>query len=192
MASVFTRAAAFVGPVLLVALAYWLGHNHAEAKGRAEMLALKIGWEEERRENAEAYGKALADALERSRREMERANAVTAAYAENRKKHAREADALKRRIRHVAANSSHFFSSDFVRLYNEAIGLSGDALSQALCALGPAGEAGTAGTSGAGQVDLFSGVSEADLLEHMVRYGQRCRKLEAQVTGWQDLEKTWQ
>lgn len=176
----------------LFAAGFGLGHGFAAAKGRADLLAAKAVWEEERKENAEAYARALSASQERYRKEVERADSVANSYAESKQAHAKEAEALQRRIARVARNGSHTFSPDFVRLYNEAIGLSGDALSEALCSFRPAGSAGASGAPGPGGPDSFTGVNEADLLEHITRYGRRCRGLESQVLGWQALQRSWQ
>lgn len=173
----------------LFASGYAIGHGKAEAEGQANINALKVECEEERRRNSEAYGKALAETLEQYEREVARADIVSAQYAESKKVHTKETESLQRRIRHAVRGNSHTFSPDFVKLYNEAIGLSGDALSQALYTRSAHGTAGTGGTSGAGWLDPFTGVTERDLLEHIAGYGRRCRGLEAQVLGWQALER---
>ena len=173
-------------------MGYGLGHASASAKGRAELLSLKVAWEEERHSAADAYGKALAERLEQYRQEAMRADSIASSYAESKKIHAKEAESLQRRIAHAARNSSHTFSADFVRLYNEAIGISGGALSEAVCTFGSAGKTGTGGTPGAKRLGPFEGVRESDLLEHIARYGRRCRGLEAQVLGWQVLYGSWQ
>lgn len=181
----------FAGAAALFAVGYGLGHGAATAKGREETLTLKVAWEEERRGHADAYGKALADSMEQYRQETERADAIAASYAESKKIHAREAEALQRRIARATNNGSHTFNADFVRLYNAAIGLSGDVLSEALCTPGASGGAGAGAAAGAGRLDPFEGVKEADLLRHLARYGRRCRGLEAQVLGWQALQRSW-
>lgn len=170
---------------------YCLGLGKAEAEGEARVSALKVEREEERRQASESYGRALADALEQYEKEARRAQAVSAALEKNKQAHAKEAEALRRRISDAVRGSSHTFSPDFVRLYNEAIGLSGDTLQEALGAFFAASGAGESGTSGSRVLEPFSGVSEADILAHIARYGGRCRGLEAQLAGWQELQRSW-
>ena len=171
---------------------YAAGHVVDWGHGRATVSAFKLEWEEERREAADKYGAALAGALGRYEREGERGNAVAAQYAESRKQHARENQALQRRIAHAARGASHTFSPDFVRLYNEAIGIQTGSLPEALCSSASSRNTGAGSRPCEGILDRFGGVNEGDLLAHITWYGQRCRGLEAQVLGWQELERGWQ
>lgn len=164
-----------------------IGGGKAEAEGKAALAAHRLAVEEERRAAADSYGKALAEALAKYEQEVDRANALAARAAQERKNHEREAATLQKRIAGVTRGSTHIFSAEFVRLYNEAIGLSGDALSEALCASLPDGSAGAGDASCLRPLDRLNGVREADVLEHITIYGRRCRDLENQVRGWQAI-----
>ena len=165
---------------------YKHGKNVAEAEAEAAMNAYRLDVEEERRDRAEVYGKSLADALEKSQAEVKRADNIAAQYAKAKKEHAKNADALNKKIASAVRGSEHIFTGGFVRLYNEAIGLSGDALSETLCPRQPDGRT---GAGAAACEELMDGVTEADVLQHISYYGKRCRGLEAQVLGWQELER---
>lgn len=179
----------------LIALAiggYLRGKAIAWLEADAVISALKVEQAEERKARADAYGKALADTLEKFRAETAWGNQVSEAYDKEKARHEKEASTLRKKIHALSRNGTRTFTAGFVRLYNEAIGLSGDPLSKALCAFGAPYPAGTGGAAGAGLSEPFDGVSEADLLAHIAKYGKRCRDLEAQVKGWQTLEKGWQ
>lgn len=182
----------FIIPLLVLmaasAVGYRLGYSRAEAEGHAARNLLLVEREEERRERADAYGKALAGALSRYEDEVLRGQKLEQDLSAEQTRHAKEAAKLQRKIADVTRNSTHTFSTDFVLLYNEAIGLSGDALSEALCAFGADGASGTCGPLVPGLLEPFSGVSEADLLGHISKYGKRCRNLETQLSVWQALE----
>lgn len=179
------------GAALFFASGYAAGHGRAEEKGKVLIGSLRLEREEERRAVSESYGKALAETLERYEKEVRRSNELAAEYAESRKKFTRESESLQRKIANAAGNNTHTFSSDFVRLYNEAIGISGDALPENTYSSFSYGKPGTGGSLETRFMDPFKGVSEADLLSHITRYGRRCRGLEAQVSGWQELGRGW-
>lgn len=175
-----------------VVCGYFWGAALADARGQAALGALRAEQEEERRSAAEQYGRALAASLEQYQKQVARGDALAAEYAASKQRHLREAEALQRRIAHAVRGSVHTFSPDFVRLYNEAIGLSDAALSEALCAFSPARGTGAGGASDSRISQLFTGVTEADLLAHIVKYGRRCRGLERQLHGWRELAIAWE
>jgi hypothetical protein len=168
-----------------------MGHSAAGAKGEAALNGLRVEWEEERRLSAQAYGNALAQLGERLERERARADAVERDLASTRLAQSRTTQALQRRIAHATRVSHHSFSVDFVRLYNEAIGIPHSAVPSAVGSPGAAGAAGAAASPDAGLLERFDGVSEADLLAHITVYGSRCVKMEAQLAAWRELAQSW-
>lgn len=170
---------------------YVAGYGRADEKGKALLNSQRLEREEERRAASEKYGRALAETLERYEKEVSRGEKLAAEYAERHKKFLRESESLQRRIADAAGNGTHTFSPDFVRLYNEAIGIPGDSLPEDTYSSFSYGKTGISGSFEARVMDPFKGVSEADLLSHISRYGRRCRGLEAQVSGWRDLGSGW-
>ena len=166
---------------------YNKGYVAGEAIGEAAVSALKTKHAEEKRRDADAYGKALADTLDKYKAEVARGNALAGAMIEEREQHAREAETLERRIAAVAGGGTHTFSREFVCMLNAAAGVHDAAVPGALCT-GGADAAGTACAAfGPGLLEQFDGVSEADLLAWFIKYADRCRSLETTVSGWQAL-----
>ncbi|MGV2287287.1 hypothetical protein AAHK20_01115 [Trinickia sp. YCB016] len=149
---------------------YYAGYRHASAQGAAALA---------RQEAAQALA-----ARERERALNDYAASLAAQLLEARRRHASEAQDLKRRIDHVTDSyrpapdaplhplPACVFTAGFVGVYNAAI----DA--------GPLPEADAAavadGAPGAAET-LDSGVRQRDVLAHLIDYGQRCRGIEAQL-----------
>lgn len=167
---------------LMVALGYYMGFDHAEAKGLAAVRQLQVDHSEEKRRASDAYGKALADALGGYRAEVARADALVAEIAAQDRSHADTTQKLRRQIAHVASSSTCTLGPDTVRLLNEAAGISDDALYGALCAPGADGEP---AACAAPDARLLEGVSEADLVAWFVDYADRACWLESRLAGWQ-------
>lgn len=173
----------------LPGLGYITGHSHGLSQGRAEINALKARQAEEKQQDAEAYGKALAEALDKYRAEVTRGQMIARQFEEEKQRHEKQAKERTRRIAAAVRGNTHTFSPDFVLVYNAAIGIEADALPGSLCAAAPHAGAGSPGAPVPGNLERIRGVSEADLLAHINQYGRRCRDLEAQVRGWQALAR---
>ena len=174
--------------VVLAALcfgAYQLGHSLAEAKGTAALAALQVDYSEERRAASDAYGTALASTLEKYQDEVARVTELDMALTTAHTALAAKASELRRRIAHVTSGSTHTFSLDFVSLFNEAIGA--DAAACPLSAAGAGGAAGSGSSGTAAGAGILAGVTEADLLEFMNYYGERCQRLEKKERAWIQL-----
>lgn len=156
---------------------YVLGHRSAQAKGEAALADLK-------RDHALLRADAASQTLDKERRLTAIANQLGAQLLQERAQHAQEADQLKRRINRVTSQYRPapgaplqpaprcVFTNGFVGVWNGAIG---------------AGAVPATG-SAAGAVDaadpaeaLDSGVQQADVLDHITDYGQRCRDIESQL-----------
>ncbi|MDR0339914.1 MAG: hypothetical protein LBH65_06530 [Desulfovibrio sp.] len=185
-----TRPLIFAGlaALLILALAvgaYRLGHGQAAAEGRAEINALKAAQAEEARRAADAYAKAVADALERYKNEVARADALALDLQPQDKDHARHAESLRDEIKRLAARDRNL-DPDTVRLLNRAAG-AGDSIPDAalpptLRAPGPAGKPAAGAAADAG---LLAGVSEADLVAWFTDYAARSRRMETRLSSWQ-------
>ena len=170
--------------VLVGGFAAWKGYNagydKAQALGQAEIATLKS-------DHDRAYAKAMEALQARLQEETNRALAVSHALETERKNHAKEQAGLRARIASVTASSRHAFSTDFVRLWNQATGAGRDnAVPGAGNSSGVDGSPGAGKGTGAG-VLATGAVTEADVLAFIVYYGERTKNLEAQVKAWIDL-----
>lgn len=163
---------------------YRMGYAQAESEGQATVAAL-------RQEYAEAVAKTERFARERLQAEVARADTVATELDAAKIAHSAGMKTLKRRIADATRSSTHIFSSEFVRLYNAAIGASTGAVYTSGGAPRPEGDAAAGAAPDPGLLDADSGVSEADLLAHIADYGQRCRDIEAQLRGWIHLSGGW-
>ena len=127
--------------------AYRLGYGMAETEGLAALRLVQVEREEERRAAAEAYGTALADTLARYQKEVAAAEKVATTLANENSTLEAQAQTLRRQIKNATAGSTHVFSADFVRLWNNFTG----AVTAAASAVpGPSGAGGVAGAGSAG------------------------------------------
>lgn len=177
-------------PLLLCLLALLAGYTHgrdtAEQEGKARIAALQTAWAEQERGRAEAVAAAEKSARERLAAATERGDKLAAELANT----TRALDAarvdLNRRIRHVSETARRDcpgLPAEWVRLYNEALGLAetGPDHSAGGGSSGSGGAAdasGSAGAAGAGiQPDALT--TPEDVLAHIRDYGQYCRRMEA-------------
>ena len=165
---------------------YWIGHGKAAAEGKAALNALKVEHSDEQRRAADAYGKAVADALEKYRGEVARGDALAESLTAQDKTHATETKNLRRQIANATKNSTIVLGSDVVRLLNEAAGacVPEHAVPGTVHSAGAAGTAGTGAAPCAGLLDQFSGVTEADFVDWFLTYAQRAHWMEQRLAGW--------
>ena len=184
------RIALAAGAALLIVVAcafaawkgYSAGYEKAEALGNAEISRLIA-------EQAEAYAQAMQELNNKLQEEAQRAMAVDYALASERLNNAKIQANLRARAAEVTRGSTHLFSFDFVRVWNEAVGATGGGNGPA--AHGAGGADGAAGAGAAADSGVLDGVSEADVLQYIIYYGRRSKDLEAQVNGWIDLAEGW-
>ena len=134
-----------------------------------------------------ARGRArLAEQAETASREAEaRAAAVAGELSETRSRLAAERRAFNRRMIRVSEEASRRcagLSADWVRLYNEALGLAPVKSVPSASAAGAGAAAGSAPAAGSGlQPGTPVTASPEDLLAHVRDYGGYCRSLRAQT-----------
>jgi hypothetical protein len=170
---------------LVGGLAAWKGYNagyeKAEALGKTQIAELQS-------EHDRAFAEAMAELNGKIRKQAGAAAKTANDLAKERQSHAKTQTRLQRRIQAAAGNNSHAFSSEFVRLWNQAAGAAPAAGGDALPAAAAAGDInGTPGAGFAAQAGLLAddaGVTEADILAFIVYYGKRTKNLEAQVNAW--------
>ena len=183
-----SRAVALIGAALLVA-GIWIDHLYNELdlqkahyETRIAVLAEEVSQKDKAR--ADAVAAAERAAREKLEKETARVAALSAELSDARQKLAKERQTFDARLQKVALAARRDcagLSRDWVRLYNEALGLadSGDSAGNQGSAPGGAHDApGSAGTARAGvQPDALA--TPEDVLAHVRDFGGYCRKLEA-------------
>lgn len=173
---------------------YLHGRDTAEQESNARIAALQAAWAEQERSRAEAVAAAEKSARERLAAATERGDRLAAELTNT----ARALDAaradLNRRIRHVSETARRDCAglpAEWVRLYNEALGLAGSGRIPGGEVQGPGRAADASGSAGT----AFSGIqpdaltTPEDVLAHVRDYGQYCRRLEAGYRTLIDYEK---
>ena len=185
------RAVALIGAALLVA-GGWIVHLYGklelqEARYETRIANLAQEVSEKEKARADAVAAAERDAREKLEKETARVAALSAELSGARQKLAKERQTFDARLQKVALAARRDcagLSRDWVRLYNEALGLAAGAGG------GPGGEgadpAGTAetpgqtGPAGTGiRGDALA--TPEDVLAHARDYGGYCRGLEVQL-----------
>ena len=178
-----------IGAALLVA-GGWIAHLYGklelqEARYETRIADMAREVSEKEKARAEAVAAAERAARERLEKESARVASLSAELSDARKKLAKERQTFDARLQKVALAARRHCSGlslEWVRLYNEALGLAAGA--------GPGGEgadpagtaqnAGQAGTAGTGlRGDTLA--SPEDVLAHIRDYGGYCRGLESQL-----------
>lgn len=185
------RAVALIGAALLVA-GGWIVHLYGKLElqeARYETRIANLAQEVSEKEKARADAVAAAEraAREKLEKETARVAALSAELSDARKKLAKERQTFDARLQKVAVAARHNcagLSRDWVRLYNEALGLatgaSGGSGSQDTDPAGTAQNAGQTGPARAGvRGDALA--TPEDVLAHVRDYGGYCRGLEVQL-----------
>jgi len=160
------------------------GFGEAEAKGRAEISALRTRY-------AEASANATADALNQYKAETVAANLVAKDLVSTRAALAKANADLKRSVDNAVAAvpAGCVFGPDFVGLCNDAFyGVRADSASQARGAGGAAGGPAETGAAGPG---LRRDASVADLVVWLRDMGAYVRDLEATSASRRKLLLEW-
>ncbi len=185
------RAVALIGAALLVA-GGWIVHLYGKLElqeARYETRIANLAQEVSEKEKARADAVAAAEraAREKLEKETARVAALSAELSDARKKLAKERQTFDARLQKVAVAARHNcagLSRDWVRLYNEALGLAtgagGGSGSQDTDPAGTAQNAGQTGPARAGvRGDALA--TPEDVLAHVRDYGGYCRGLEVQL-----------
>ena len=167
------------------AAGYVRGGSVEAARGRARLAEQA----ETSAREAEARAAAAAETERLARRRLEeetaRAAAVAGELSETRSRLAAERRAFNRRMIRVSEEASRRcagLSADWVRLYNEALGLAPVESVPSDPAAGAGAAAGSAPAAGSGlQPGTPVTVGPEDLLAHVRDYGGYCRSLRAQT-----------
>ncbi len=168
-------------------LAAWWGYaagtRHTSERYEAELAAINAAHAEQERTRAEAVAAAEKNARERLAAETARGEKFARELAVKTAELDAERASINRRIRDVSEKARRDcagLSLEWVRLYNEALGLgAGHSAGNEGSAPGGTGDApGSAGAARAGvQPDALA--TPEDVLAHIRDYGLYCRRLEA-------------
>jgi len=187
---VTSRAVALIGAALLVA-GGWIAHLYGtlerqEARYEARIADMAREVSEKEKARAEAVAAAERTARERQEKESARVASLSAELSDARATLARERKSFNARLQAVsvaAARDCAGLSAEWVRLYNEALGLArpgGGPAGQDADSAGPPAAPGQTGPARAGlQPDALA--TPEDVLAHARDYGSYCRGLEAQA-----------
>lgn len=172
----------------------WRGLDVVTEEYEAKIAAMNATRAEEERARAEAVAAAEKNARERLAAETARGEKLARELAAKTAELDAERASVNRRIRDVSEKARRDcagLSREWVRLYNEALGLAGSYYSAGNegSALGGADDApGSAGTAHAG-VRQDALATPEDVLAHVRDFGGYCRKLEAGYRGLVDYIK---
>ncbi len=168
---------------------YMHGRDTAEDEAHARMAAMETVWAQQEEARARAVAEAERSARERLMEATDLANRLQADLVNKNRELDKQRQAFNRRLKDVADAARRDcagLSSDWVRLYNEALGLAGTGScsgSEGPSSGDAADAARAAGTPRAGvREDALT--TPEDVLAHARDYGQYCRRLEA---GWRAL-----
>ncbi len=185
------RAIGFVCGLLLIGAGVWITDLKdelalREARHEARIAGMAQEASEKEKARAEAVAVAERAAREKLERESVRVASLAAELSDARAqlaKNRKDFDARLQAVSLAAARDCRGLSADWVRLYNEALGLAGAGGGPGGEGADPAGDAasaGQAGPAGAGvRGDALA--TPEDVLAHVRDYGGYCRGLEAQA-----------
>lgn len=185
-----SRAAALIGAALLVA-GVWIDHLYNELdlqkahyETRIAVLAEEVSQKDKAR--ADAVAAAERAAREKLEKETARMAVLSAELFDARQKLAKERQTFDARLKKVALAARRDcagLSSNWVRLYNEALGLAGSGGGSGSQDTDPAGTAQNAGQTGPAETGIRGDAlaTPEDVLAHVRDYGGYCRGLEVQL-----------
>ena len=180
----------WVALALVAGMAFLAGYGRGADDARQECEARIAVMEKDRARQEQARAEAMA-AAEKSARErlaaaIARGDRLALEVAQKTKELDAERASVNRRLVHVAETARRDcagLTADWVRLYNQALGLAGTGTGRGAesgrTGTGNAADApGAAGAAGTGiRPDALA--TPEDVLAHVRDYGQYCRKLEA-------------
>ncbi|HEU6435850.1 MAG TPA: hypothetical protein VE028_00165 [Nitratidesulfovibrio sp.] len=173
-------------------------HAATAERGQRELADLRAEHADENTDRALAVADAERTARLKLEAETARANTLATELSQTRKLLGDARRAFSKRLAdyaRAAAVVDPVYGPEFIRLYNEAIGLApaagagGGPVPEDAAAAGTRTTTDTAGTAGPRLLPAAPGiagaatVSAADILAHIRDYGGRCLALEAQVNG---------
>lgn len=186
-----TSRFAVASTLIVLVAGGWIAHLHNELdlqkahyETRIADMAREVSEKEKAR--AEAVAQAERAARERLEKESARVASLSAELSAARAALAQERKSFNARLQAVsvaAARDCAGLSADWVRLYNEALGLAGTDSGPGSKNTDPAGPAAAPGQTGPARAGLRGDAlaSPEDVLAHIRDYGGYCRGLESQL-----------
>ena len=180
--------------VVIYGAGVWRGLDVVTEEYEAKIAAMNATRAEEERARAEAVAAAEKNARERLAAETARGEKLARELAAKTAELDAERASINKRIRDVSEKARRDcagLSREWVRLYNEALGLAGSYYRAGNEGSAPGGAddaPGSAGTAHAG-VRQDALATPEDVLAHVRDYGGYCRKLEAGYRGLVDYIK---
>lgn len=182
--------------VLICAAIYgtgiWRGVEAMTEKYESQIAAANAAHAEQERLRAEAVAAAETNARERLTAETARGNALAAEVLQKTKQLDAERASINKRIRDVSENARRDcagMSREWVRVYNEALDLSGagDRPGGHNATVSDTHNATVSPSAARSGVQSDELATPEDILAHVRDYGQYCRKLEAGYRGLIDF-----
>lgn len=186
-----SRIVALIGAALLLMAGVWIAHLYdklelQEARHEARIAGMAQEASEKEKARAEAVATAERAARERLEQEAARVASLSAELSDARAqlvKNRKDFDVRLKQVSLAAARDCAGLSADWVRLYNEALGLAGAGGGPGGEGVDSAGAAAASGQAGPAGTGLRGGTltTPEDVLTHVRDYGGYCRSLEIQL-----------
>lgn len=185
------RVVALIGAAFILAAGGWIAHlydrlelQEARYEARIAVLAEEVSQKDKAR--ADAVAAAERAAREKLEKETARVATLSAELSDARQKLARERQNFDVRLQKVASAARRDcagLSLDWVRLYNEALGLAGSGGGLGNETADPAGVTEASGQTGPARAGVRGDAlaTPEDVLAHVRDYGGYCRGLESQL-----------
>ena len=178
----------WVALALVAGMTFLAGYERGADDARQECETRIAVMEKDRVRQEQARAEAMAAAEKSARERLAAATArgdrLALEVAQKTKELDAERASVNRRLVHVAETARRDcagLTADWVRLYNEALGLAGAGHNAGSGRTGSVNTADTAGAAGAAGTGIRPDAlaTPEDVLAHVRDYGQYCRKLEA-------------
>lgn len=168
--------------------AYYTGYGKAQTEGALALEKLRGEHQEQELARAQAAEASAKDAVKRLQEEQARNDKLASDLAEQQRQNRKTTDYLTGEIARVAdlyrealdappkPLPACVFTAGWVRVYDEAIGARA-----AVPAAADSGRAAAQGAEARAAEQLDSGLSQAALLGHHIRYAEQCRNTAAQL-----------
>ena len=162
----------------------WRGINAVTDEYEAKLAAVNAAHAEQEQTRAEAVAAAEKTARKRLAAEQNRGDDLSRKLMAQKAELDEERSGINKRIRDVSEKTRRDcagLSADWVRLYNEALGLAGSGHSAGSDGSAPGGAGDASGPAGAARAGVREDAlaTPEDVLAHIRDYGGYCRKLEA-------------
>ncbi|WP_459199063.1 hypothetical protein ACQVRX_11300 [Ralstonia pseudosolanacearum] len=173
--------------MIAAGIGYQFGHRAAKQASDLELATYRGGL-------AQTTANNLAASLQKFGQRVAFGNLLTSQLVDQERQHAQTAATLHATVPHVtttqprpADDAPCVFTRGWLRVYNAAIGASAAVPDATQGASLPA-EASDASATAAGDDATCANVSPADVLNHVIDYGQRTKDLGAQLNHLIDFE----